>query len=191
MIPRVQERRVKMASSSTPIEIVLRSEPEELRERRGTLRLKAFPFWGRRAPLGALDRRRGMLGGRPCRHPGGRRRQMPARDGRLRRPGRVRAQLERPGFRPGCPITAPMPRKVPRSHMRIRAHIRSCAYAHVHNGTHTHRHTCIHAHRHTRTRTYNRKRARAPIGLPSRWAPCFSNRFQFLCLSLCIRGITT
>ena len=30
-----------MASSSTPIEIALRSEPEELRERRGTLKLKA------------------------------------------------------------------------------------------------------------------------------------------------------
>lgn len=35
-----------MVSSSTPIEIVLRSEPEELRERRGTLRLKACPFCG-------------------------------------------------------------------------------------------------------------------------------------------------
>ena len=35
-----------MASSSTPIEIVLRMEPEELRERRGTLRLKACPFCG-------------------------------------------------------------------------------------------------------------------------------------------------
>ena len=64
-----------MASSSTPIEIVLRMEPEELRERRGTLRLKACPFCG-----GAVE---------------------------------------------------------------------------------------------------------------PRWAPCFSNRFQFLCLSLCIRGITT
>ena len=175
MIPRVQERRVKMASSSTPH----RDRPAlgaggASREARH-LEAQGLPLLrrGRRAPLGTLDRRRGMLGGRPCRHPGGRRRQMPARDGRLRRPGRVRAQLERPGFRPGCPITAPMPRKVPRSHMRIRAHIRSCAYAHVHNGTHTHRHTCIHAHRHTRTRTYNRKRARAPIGLPPRWAPCF------------------
>ena len=35
-----------MASSSTPIEIVLRMEPEELRERRGTLRLKACTFCG-------------------------------------------------------------------------------------------------------------------------------------------------
>lgn len=35
-----------MASSSTPIEIALRSEPEELRERRGTLKLKACPFCG-------------------------------------------------------------------------------------------------------------------------------------------------
>lgn len=104
-----------MASSSTPIEIVLRMEPEELRERRGTLRLKARPFCG-----GAVEPRWApWIDGEECWEvghvdtPAAVAAKCPLEMGRLRRPGRVRAQLERPGFRPGCPITAPMPRKVP------------------------------------------------------------------------------
>lgn len=35
-----------MASGANPIEIALRMEPEELRERRGALKLKTCPFCG-------------------------------------------------------------------------------------------------------------------------------------------------